>query len=136
MRTRRTKSRRTPHFANVIEHLESRCLLSGTGDLVGDTPLMASDLGVLTAAQPLEVFGTIDDASDRDVFQFQAATHDTVTIALSDLTTDFRFLDTAITLLALDSPASPLSPSAANTRAAVIAPGRAAAATSSGAANL
>ena len=99
MRARRTKSRRTPHFANVIEHLESRCLLSGTGDLVGDTSLMASDLGILTATQPLEVFGTIDDASDRDVFQFQAGTHDTVTIALSDLTTDFRFLDTAITLL-------------------------------------
>ncbi|MBC7819785.1 MAG: PPC domain-containing protein [Planctomycetaceae bacterium] len=96
MRTRRAQSRTTSRYANVIEHLESRYLLSGAGDLVGDTPATATDLGILTAAQPLEVFGTIDEAFDLDVFQFQAAAQGTVTIELS---ADSSSLDTFVRLL-------------------------------------
>jgi hypothetical protein len=79
----------------VIEHLESRCLLSGAGDLVGDTPATAEDLGVLTAAQPLVRIGTIDEAFDLDFFQFQPETNGTVTI---DLGADHSSLDTVVTL--------------------------------------
>ncbi len=111
MRIRRAKSRRTPHFANVIEHLESRCLLSGAGDLVGDTPLTASNLGILTAAQPLEVFATIDESFDLDVFQFQAGTQETATIELSanvsSLDTYLRLLDSSGNELAFDDDSGP-----------------------------
>ena len=96
MRTRRAKSRTACRYANVIQHLESRHLLSGAGDLVGDAPLTATDLGILMAAQPLEVLGTIDEAFDLDVFQFQAAAQETVTIELS---ADSSSLDTFVRLL-------------------------------------
>lgn len=96
MRTRRARSRKTSRYANVIEHLESRYLLSGAGDLVGDTPATAEDLGVLTAAQPFFLFGTIDEAFDLDVFQFQAGGQETATIELS---ADFSSLDTFVRLL-------------------------------------
>ena len=95
MRTRRAKSRTTPHLANVIESLESRCLLSGAADLVGDTPVTATNLGILTTTRPLEVLGTIDEAFDRDVFQFQSATQGTILIELS---AQLSSLDSFVTL--------------------------------------
>lgn len=93
MRTRRAKSRTSSRYANVIEHLESRYLLT---DLVGDTPATATNLGTLTAAQPIEIFGTIDTAFDLDVFRFQAGTQETATIELS---ANFSSLDTFVRLL-------------------------------------
>ena len=95
MRTRRAKSRTTSRYANVIEHLESRYLLT---DLVGGTPATATDLGTLTATQPFEIFGAIDAAFDLDVFRFQAGTQETATIELS---ANFSSLDTFVRLLDL-----------------------------------
>lgn len=96
MRTRRAKSRTTPHLANVIESLESRCLLSGAGDLVGDTFLTATGLGILTTTNPLATAGTIDEAFDRDVYQFQSESAGTTVIELS---ANFSALDTFVTVL-------------------------------------
>ena len=108
MRTRRAKSRTTSRYANVIEHLESRYLLT---DLVGDTPATATDLGTLTAAEPLEIFGTIDTAFDLDVFRFQAGTQETATIELSanfsSLDTFVRLLDSSGNELAFDDDSGP-----------------------------
>ncbi len=108
MRTRRAKNRTTSRYANVIEHLESRYLLT---DLVGDTPATATDLGTLTAAQPIELFGTIDAAFDLDVFQFQAGTQETATIELSanfsSLDTFVRLLDSSGNELAFDDDSGP-----------------------------
>ena len=44
MRTRRAQSRTKSRYASVVEHLESRYLLSGAGDLVGDTRQTATNL--------------------------------------------------------------------------------------------
>ncbi len=104
MRTRRAQSRTTSRYASVVERLESRYLLSGAGDLVGDTPLTAQPLGILTTSQPLEVFGTIDEAFDLDVFQFQADAQGSVTI---ELFADHSFLDTFVSLL--DSSGTPVA---------------------------
>ena len=95
MRTRRAQSRTKSRYASVVEHLESRYLLSGAGDLVGDTRQTAANLGTLSAVQPLEVLGTIDAAFDRDVFQFQAGAQETATIELS---ANASVLDTIVTL--------------------------------------
>ena len=73
MRTRRTQNRRKSCYASVVEHLESRYLLSGSGDLIADTQLSIDPpLGILTADQP-PIVGTIDDANDQDLFIFTAA---------------------------------------------------------------
>ncbi len=94
----------TTQYASVIERLESRCLLSGTGDLVGDAPLTATDLGILTATNPLAAAGTIDEAFDRDVFHFQTEAEGTTAIELS---ANLSFLDTFVTLL--DSSGTPVA---------------------------
>ncbi len=93
MRSRRAKSRTSSSYANVIEQLESRYLLT---DLIGDTPATATDLGVLTAGQPLGVFGRIDEAFDLDVYQFQVGASETGTI---ELFADFSSLDAFVRLL-------------------------------------
>ncbi|MFM9960607.1 MAG: hypothetical protein ACKV2Q_05220 [Planctomycetaceae bacterium] len=72
MRTRRVNRRATSRYAHVIELLESRCLLSGAGDLIGDTQdSIALPPGILAADEP-PLVGTIDDATDRDLFAFTA----------------------------------------------------------------
>ena len=85
-----------------VELLEDRTQLTppfvatGSGDLIGDTPATALDLGPLTATGPLKFFGAIDFFADVDVFRFQAGSDGSATIQLS---ADFSALDTILTLL-------------------------------------
>lgn len=75
MRSRRAKSRTTSRYAQVIEQLESRTLLTGAGDLIADTELAINrplPAGILIADQP-PLVGTIDDSRDRDLFAFTVA---------------------------------------------------------------
>jgi hypothetical protein len=83
LRTARSKNRKPSQFATVIELLESRCLLSGAGDLIGDTQFSIDPPpGVIAIDQP-PIVGTIDDSSDRDVFEFVAGSSGTVQVRQS-----------------------------------------------------
>ena len=96
MRIRRLKARRKPRVA-AIEVLESRCLLTGPGDIVSDTIAGATNLGTLAPRGLVSQLGTIDVAGDRDVFQFQANTPGLTVIQLD--ATNSGSLDPFLTLL-------------------------------------
>lgn len=94
MRVQHRKTQRK-HRVPIIQQLESRCLLSGEGDIVGDTIAEASNLGILVAGGFQFEFGTIDEAGDLDVYEFQVSSSGLVSI---DLGADFSVLDTVLTL--------------------------------------
>ena len=96
MRIHRFKARRQ-HRVAAIEMLESRCLLTGPGDIVGDTIVDATNLGNLAPGGLLSQFGIIDVAGDRDVFQFQADTPGLTAVQLN--ATNSNSLDPFLTLL-------------------------------------
>ncbi len=96
MRIRRSKARRQVRVA-AIEDLESRCLLTGPGDIVGDTIVDATNLGNLAPGGSLSQIGNIDVAGDRDVFEFQANTPGLTVIQLN--ATNSSSLDPFLTLL-------------------------------------
>ena len=94
MRVRRFKARRQ-HRVSAIEFLESRCLLTGPGDLVGDTLALATDFGSLAPGRFFFDNGAIDVAGDLDVYRFQTVTPGLVAIALN---ADHGPLDTVVKL--------------------------------------
>lgn len=100
MRTRRCKTRRQQRVS-AIELLESRCLLTGPGDFVGDTIDEPTNLGTLAPGSFLSehgTFGTIEVAGDLDVFKFKTVTPGLAFIFLSADASNFSDLDTLVTL--------------------------------------
>ncbi len=95
MRVRRFKARRQ-HRVSAIELLESRCLLTGPGDFVGDTLAVSTNLGTLAPGGFLFENGAINAVGDLDVFQFQASSDGPATFRLN---ANSSSLDSVVTLL-------------------------------------
>ncbi len=98
MRIRRFKARRQ-HRVAAIERLESRCLLTGPGDVIGDNLAGAFNVGLLVAEEPRQFLSAIDADGDLDVFQFQAGSDGPATFQLNAVASATAPLDTIVTLL-------------------------------------
>ncbi len=91
--------------ATGLFRLESRLLLSGADDLAGDTPDLASDLGIVAIddVDPISVIETVDQIDDR-VDWYQLDLLESTTLELSLLVAGFDTNTSGVSLRLHDEP--------------------------------